>query len=130
MKNKFLILGLIPFICTYLSGCAAGIIVAGAAGALGGYAISKDTIQGDTDKPYDRLWESAAAVSQARGIIKQEDSQRGYIYLEVESSKVYINLVRLTRSATRVKVSARKHHLPNLNLAQDLFIKIMDASAQ
>jgi len=107
MKKKFLILGLIPFICIYLSGCVAGVIVAGAAGALGGYAISKDTIQGDTDKPYDMLWESATAVSQSLGTIKQEDSQRGRIYLESESSKVYINLVRLTRSTTLVKISAR-----------------------
>lgn len=130
MKRKVLILGIIPFICVYLCGCVAGIIAVGAAGALGAYAVSKDTIQADTDKSYDRLWEAAIAVSQARGVIKQEDSQRGYIDLEADSSKVYIRLLRLTRATTRVKISARKYRLPNLDLAQDLFVKIMEGTGK
>ncbi len=109
-----------------LSGCVvAGIAVVGAA-AVGGYAVSKDTIQGETDKNYDILWESALSVARIRGTIKKEDSMSGYIELQTDSSKVYIRLVRLTEATTRLKVSARKFHLPNISLAQDIYLKIIE----
>lgn len=101
------------------------LIVGGAVGAVGGYAISKDTIQGDTDKPYAEIWDSALRVAQIRGTIMQQDSQKGYIELNAESSRVSIRLIRMTRATTRVKISARKFSLPNLDLAQDLFVKII-----
>jgi hypothetical protein len=122
-KINFLIF-LIPLIFS-IAGCVSPLIVGGAVGALGGYAISKDTIQGDTDTPYERLWEAALTVGKYRGIVRQEDNMRGYIELEAESSRVLIRLIRLTKATTRVRVSSRKYHLPNLNLAEDLFQKIM-----
>lgn len=128
MKRKVLLSLLVPFILLSLSGCAA-LIVGGAVGALGGYVVSKDTIQGDSDKAYESLWDSAMTIAKARGTIKQENSQRGYIELETDSSKVYIRLIRLTRVTTRVRVSARnKYRMPNLNLAEDIFVKIIEAA--
>ena len=108
-----------------LLGCAP-LIVGAAVGAVGGYAVSKDTIQGETDKDYDRLLNAALMISKIRGRIKNEDRDKGYIELEAESSKVYIRLVRLTRATTCLKISARKYHFPNLSLAQDIFAKIME----
>lgn len=128
MKRKVLLAVIVAFVWLNLSGCVV-LIVGGAAGALGGYAVSKDTIQGDSDKFYDSLWEAAATVAKVRGTIKQEDAQRGIIELEADSGKVYIRLIRLTRATTRVRVSARnKYHLPNLNLAEDMFVKIMETA--
>lgn len=123
MKNKTLFLAL--GILLAVSGCAP-LIVGGAVGAVGGYATSRDTIQGETDKSYDSLWDSALTVSKIRGQIKYEDMAKGYIELEAESSKVYIRLIRLTAATTRLRVSARKYHFPNLGLAQDIFVKIME----
>ncbi len=129
MKRKFLFSFLAPFLLLGLSGCAA-LIVGGAVGALGGYAISKDTIQGDSDKAYDNLWYAAMTIAKARGTIKQENSQRGYIDLVTDSSKVHIRLTRLTRMTTRIRISARnKYHLPNLNLAEDIFVKIVETAS-
>ncbi len=115
-------------ICTLFcaSGCTA-LIIGGAVGALGGYAISKDTIQGDTDKSYIGLWDSVVAVSRSRGTIIDDDRVKGYLNLETaDSSKVYIRLTQVTRSTTRLKVSARKHKLPNLSLAQELYTRIIE----
>ncbi|MDD4938868.1 MAG: hypothetical protein PHE18_00470 [Candidatus Omnitrophica bacterium] len=106
-------------------GCAP-LIIGGAVGALGGYAASKDTIEGHTDKGYDNLWRSALTVARIRGQVREEDRVRGYIELEAESSRVYIRIVRLTAATTRIRVSARKYHLPNLALAQDIYVKIME----
>ena len=126
MRTKILFLS-IPFLAFYLCGCVP-LIIGGAAGALGAYAASKDTIQGDTDKMYDSVWYAASEVARSYGIIKQEDQASGYIALERESAKIYIQLIRLTQATTRLKVSARKHHLPDLTLAQDLFVRIMDSA--
>lgn len=122
---KAVLLGcVISFLALNLYGC--WFIVGGAVGALGGYAISKDTVQGETDKPYDNLWDAALTISKIRGAIKQEDISRGYIELEADSSRVWIRVIRLTRSVNRLRVSSRKFHLPNLSLAQDIFTKIME----
>jgi len=125
IKMRKAVLFVIPCIFVSILGCAP-LIIGGAVGAVGGYAISKDTIQGETDKSYDSIWEAAVTVSKIRGEIKYEDKTKGYIELEAESSKVYVRLIRLTTAATRLKVSARKYHFPNMSLAQDIFTKIME----
>jgi hypothetical protein len=123
MKKTVLALAVIPFIVLQLAGCVPVLI---ATGAMGGYAVSKDTFQGETDKSYDSLWSAALNISRIRGNIKSEDSAKGYIELEADSSKVSIRLVRITQATTRIRVSARKYHLPNLTLAQDIFVKILE----
>jgi hypothetical protein len=125
MKKTILFLLLMPFILTNLWGC--WFIVGGAAGVAGTYVLSKDTIQVDTDRPYDILWSAALKVSQIRGTIKQEDARNGFIELEADGSRIWIRLVRLSRTTTRLRVSARtKMRLPNLELAQSIFAKIME----
>ncbi len=106
-------------------GCAP-ILIGAAIGGVSVYAVSKDTIQGDTDKSYDSLWKAAITVSRIRGTIKQEDYNRGYIETQTESSKVWIRLIRLTHATTRIRISSRKYHFPNLDLAQDIFAKILE----
>lgn len=127
MKKALFTLLLFSFVFVNASGCAP-LIVGAACGALGGHALSKDTVQGETDKPYDILWNSAVAVGRIRGNIQYEDRMKGYIEFKEESSQVYVRLVRLTAATTRLRVSARKHHLPNLVSAQDIFVKIREGA--
>jgi hypothetical protein len=124
MRKRLFLWLVLPFLVLNISGCT--FILVGAAGALGAYGISKDTIQGDTDRPYESLWSSALNIAHIRGTIKEEDAPRGYIEMQTESSKVWIRLIRLTRLSTRVRISARKFHFPNLELAQDMYVKIVD----
>lgn len=116
---------ILPLLLLNILGCAP-LIVGAAVGAVGGYAASKDTIQGDTDRPFDSLWNSALMVSKIRGLVQQEDYSGGQIIVDVKPTKVWIRLVRLTQATTRIRISARKYHLPNLELAQDLYVKIME----
>lgn len=115
---------LVILICINTAGCIP-LIIGAATGALGGYAVSKDTIQGESDKPYDSLWYAAKTIARSRGIIKEEDSLKGYLKLEIEASQVWIRLIRITRATTRLRISSRKRHLPNLALAEELYTKIM-----
>lgn len=116
---------LILFMLLNVYGCVP-LIVGGAVGAVGAYAVSNDTIQGDTDKSYDSLWRATLTVSKIRGSIKLEDSEKGYVELSAEGAQVWIRLIRMTRATTRLRISARKNHLPALNLAQDIYTKIME----
>ncbi len=113
-------------VCLLVATGCAPLIIGAAVGGLGGYAISRDTIQTETDTPYERLWDAALAVGKIRGEILQEDHSAGYFSLQVGPSKVWIRLVRLTQSTTRLKVSARKYHFPNMDLAQEIFAKIFE----
>jgi len=128
MKKIFSYAVAVLLLCANLSGCAAPFIIGGALGAMGAIAVSKDTIQADTDKPYDSVWESAMRVTGARGTITKEDKSKGYIDMENKSLRVYIRISRLTRSTIRMKISARKHHMPNIEEAQDIFTKIMEGA--
>lgn len=111
------------------SGCVP-LIVGGAVGALGGHAISKDTIQVETDKDYDTLWNAAKTVARIKGTINTEDKSRGELELKVDSSKVKVRIVRLTRATTRLRVSARNAlGLPNIDLAQEVFVKILEQAS-
>jgi hypothetical protein len=119
----FLIPGLIMLFSVY--GCAP-LLLGMAVGGVGIYAVSTDTVQGDVDKSFDSLWRSALSVSKIRGKIKQENYSQGYIELETESNRVWIKIIRLSKATNRLKISARKYHLPNLELAQELFMKIIE----
>lgn len=123
MKRLFSFILALYFLLS-ICGCAP-LIIGAAAGGLGAYAISRDTVQGDTDKDYDALWGSALTIAGSRGLIQKEDANSGTIELGAESSKVWIKLVRITQATTRLKVSARKYHFPNIELAQDIFVKII-----
>jgi len=108
-----------------MAGCAP-LILGAAVGGVSVYAVSKDMAQGDTDKPYDSLWNAAMMVSKIRGTIKQEDYARGSIEFNTESSRVCIKLIRLTRAANRLRISARRYHLPDIDLAQEILMKILE----
>jgi len=125
-KILFIFLSVSLFIS---SGCAA-LLVGVAAGGVGMYAASNDAIQGETDISYETIWSAAMTVARIRGTISKEDSGAGVIELDAESSKVWIRVSRLTAATTRLRVAARKYKLPNVTLAQDMFLKIMDQAKQ
>jgi hypothetical protein len=65
-------------------------------------------------------------IAKIRGAIKQADYGKGYIEAQADGSRIWIKVIRLTRATVRLKISARKYHLPNLDLAQDLYVKIIE----
>lgn len=123
--NRSLWSVLLACACVFSAGCVP-LVIGAAAGGLGAYAVSQDTIEGDTDTAFASLWDAAVEMSKVRGIVKTQDYSRGYIEFEAKPNKVWIKLSRLTETATRVRVSSRKHHLPNLDYAQDVFVRLME----
>jgi len=125
MRRKPLIFVCLCVISIMCSGCAT-LLLGVAAGGVGMYAASNDAIQGDSIISYEALWRAAREVSKIRGTVVKEDSKAGVIELDADSSKVWIRVIRMSRGTTRLRVAARKYKLPNLTLAQDIFVKIME----
>lgn len=110
-------------LCANLAGCWPVIL---GVGAVGGYAISRDTIQGETDKDIGSVWGAAIKVSEVMGIIRDEDRSKGTLAVEVDRNNVNIKVEELTKTTVRLRVSVRnKYLLPNISLAQKMYTKII-----
>ncbi|MFT5387305.1 MAG: hypothetical protein ACI9E5_000432 [Candidatus Omnitrophota bacterium] len=105
------------------SGCI--YMVVGGIGALGGYVISPDTVEGITENEAETVYEAAHEILSIMGLIVEDRQDSGIISADVLGTKVTINLIPLTDSTLKVKVKARKHRLPRISVAQDVFVKIM-----
>ena len=128
MKFKLLAVAALSLSTMIASGCAP-LLIGGAVGALGAHVISRDTIGGQTDKDFDVVWNAAKAVAKTKGVITEEDRVAGYLKVEIDSGYAIIKISRITKSTVDLKVSARKHTLPNLDLAQDIFVRILEEAS-
>jgi len=112
----------------FLNGCAP-IIVGSALGIVGGYAISRDTVAGETDKDYEMLWDASLEVANSMGIVKKQNRNRGTVQFNIGNTNlIVISLEKITARSSRVKVAARKNHFPDLKMAEKVFIRIMDTA--
>ena len=120
MRKIFILLAL-PW---FFSGCAMMLVGAGAAG---GYAIGRDYIQGESDKSFESVYDSAANIAGIMGVIESQFSNPSLakIKAKVESSSLEIDIERLTRQTLRLKVKSRKNMMPNIELAQKVYSKIL-----
>jgi hypothetical protein len=97
-----------------------------AAGGVGVFAASKDTLQGEFDISYDRLWDSSLTVMKYRGTVTNQAVEQGSIEGLDGKTKVWIKLERVTPATTRLRVSARRYKMPNLEVAQQVYTKIIE----
>lgn len=102
------------------------------AGAAGGYALGRDYIQGDTDKSFEGMFDTAVNILEGMGTIQSRFSNPsvGKIQATVGSSRVDILIERLTLKTVRLRVKSRKNLMPNLELAQRLYNNILQQSGQ
>lgn len=113
-----------------LSGCA--VLVIGAAGAAGGYAVSADGIEGILDQSYDHLWRTAVRVLQREGMIGGTDQAHGEMKAKVGHSEVTLRLDQTTPKTVTLRVQARRAGgiFPDKNLAKRIYRTIVDEASQ
>ena len=111
------------FLLTSLTGCVYMII--GGIGALGGYVVSPDTVEGITNNETATVWDAASHVIPIMGTISEQQEEGGIIMARVNGAKVTVTISSITQSSTKVTVKARKAFLPKITIAQDVFVKIM-----
>ena len=123
--NPFLRLFLAITLMITSAGCAIPIILAVGAGAMGGYAISRDTFEGITSKGQDEIWTSANRVASIMGIIEENDRKRGDLIARIYGVTVTITVVPVNVTTSKLRVKARKGIFPRIGVAQEVYSKIM-----
>ncbi|MFA6384930.1 MAG: hypothetical protein WCY10_06155 [Candidatus Omnitrophota bacterium] len=130
MIKRYVYIVLLACFAGTQAGCIDPFSIGLAAGGVSAYAASRDTIQGEADKSYEAVWDAAVKVSKIRGTVAKQDARSGKIDLETDSGKVWITVIRMSRTTTRLRVAARRYKLPNITLANDIFLKIMEAAQE
>ncbi len=121
-RNSWVVvLLLISFIC---SGC---VVLALGVGAAGGYAISKDEVEGFSDRSLERTWRAAYKIFTQEGAIEMADKERAKIEAVIDESKVSFSAEQVSPKSVRFVIRARKsmNLFPDIKLAQSLYQKIM-----
>ena len=125
LKSMRRILAIIslPLMITFFSGCV--YLVVGGLGALGGYVVSPDTVEGITAEDHTTVWDEAVKIVSIMGLIDEQNDGGGIIVSRINGTKVTINIVPMGASSTKLSVKARRAFFPRINVAQDVYIKIM-----
>lgn len=123
-KQKVWILGGLLTSLVLFSGCPLFLLGAGAAG---GYAVSKDQIEGILEKKLDSVYKASRETLMYEGFIRSEDKPHGTIEGEVKKSIVNIEVNQMSERTVRLRVKARKAAklLPDIELANELYNKII-----
>ncbi len=119
---KATLLSLVVLLPVGPSGCAALLVGAGAAG---GYAISKDSIQNRFQAPASEAYRISHEVVEAAGFITDEDERRRFIKASVDGADVTISVTPMSQRSIELKVRARRYVVfPKISVAQRLYNEI------
>jgi len=105
-----------------LSGCAP--VLLATAGVVVGYAVSRDSVTIDLDRTWDKVWAASLEETKHQGLLKREDRGRGRLDARIRETDVSVTLEQLTPSTVRLVIRARKHLLPQVEVAQRLGVAI------
>jgi len=106
-----------------LHGCV--YLVVGGIGAVGGYVVSPDTVEGITENDSLAVWDTTVEIVSIMGTIDEQNEDSGILIAVVNGAKVAVTVEKLTETSTKLTVKARKNYLPKITIAQDVFVKIM-----
>ena len=122
-RGNILALALAMVLPLSAGGC--GVVVVAGLGALGGYVISPDTVEGSTGYSQSELYAAANDILSIMGTISEQSKTDGRIVALVGGTKVTLNLIPSSKSATTLRVKARKWMFPKISVAQDVYMKIV-----
>ena len=111
------------------AGCVAPLLLVGA-GAVGGYAVSRDTFEGTTSKSLDELWDASLKIAGIMGSVDDNDRKRGEINAHINGAAVHITIIPINVATSRLRVKARKNLLPAVSIAQDFYTKVINQLEQ
>lgn len=107
----------------FLSGCAPLLI---GSGLVAGYLATKDSVSGNIETSFERLWNKSLYVLKERGEIVDYKRALGWIKARYKGNAVTVNIKELTEHSYKLHVRARKAvAIANLELAQEVFTKII-----
>ena len=122
-KNSMIRILLIPIILLALNGCI--YLVVGGIGAVGGYIVSPDTVEGLTENDKETVWDGTIDIVSIMGTIQEQSENGGILIAKISGAVVTVTITTLNDSTVGLSVKARKAYLPKISIAQDVFVKIM-----
>lgn len=105
------------------TGCTPIVFVAG---AVGGYAISRDTFEGVSAHALDELWDASNKVVSIMGTISDSDKSKYQIIGRVNGTDIVLTLYPVNLTTTKIRIKARRLMLPRVSVAQEVYTKIMN----
>ena len=126
MKLSFTFLQVIflSCFCIFSSGC--WFLVIGGAGAVGGYAVTRDTFEGVSSKGQEELLTAAHKVLTIMGTITEERLKDGEIKARVNGNRVTVQVIQINLTTSKLRVKARNALFPRIGVAQEVYTKIMN----
>ncbi len=101
-------------------------LIVGGVGAVGGYIVSPDTVEGLTEHDQLAVWDAAIEIVSIMGLITEENKDAATIVARINGAEVTIMMTPISDQAVKLSVKSRKLHLPRISIAQDVFVKIMN----
>ena len=123
LRKNFSIIAILVSLAFSFTGCV--YLIVGGIGALGGYVVSPDTVEGVTSHDSDSLWDAAFNVVSVMGTMSEQRKDGGVIIAKISGAKVIVTIIPLEKNACKLNGKARKGFLPKISVAQDVFVKIM-----
>jgi hypothetical protein len=128
ISHKFFHVLIAAFLCIFSSGCV--FLVVGGVGAVGGYAVSRDTFEGVSSKGQEELLASAHKVMAIMGTITQDHPKDGEMEGIVYGAHVTVQVIQINLTTSKLRVKARKMIFPRVGIAQEVYTKIMNQLEQ
>ena len=114
----------------FFSGSGCVYLAIGAAGVVGGYIVSPDTVEGTTSHSLEEAWDASKEIVGIMGQIAQENQSGNVIHANVGGASVLVTLSAVNISTTKISVKARKSFMPKIDLAQEVYMKITNSLEQ
>lgn len=124
IKRGILSFVLLFFLIFSSTGCI--YLIVGGVGAVGGYIVSPDTVEGLTEHDQAAVWDAALEIISIMGIVEEENKDAATIVAKVSGATVTIMITPINDSTVKLSIKSRKLHLPRISIAQDVFVKIMN----
>jgi len=124
LSVKFIQLALAMVLCSFSSGCI--FLVVGGVGAVGGYAVTRDTFEGISSKGQEELMSSAHKVLAIMGTITADNPKDGEMEATVYGAHVTVTVIQINLTTSKLRVKARKMIFPRVGIAQEIYTKIMN----
>ncbi|HSA30409.1 MAG TPA: hypothetical protein P5160_01280 [Candidatus Omnitrophota bacterium] len=122
--GKNIVLTLVAIMMIVLNGCV--YLVVGGVGALGGYVVSPDTVEGVlNDYDMDQVWGASKDVVTMMGVIMEESEGVGIMIAQLQNTRVTITVSRMGYEGSKLTVKARRSVFPRIKIAQDVYMKVV-----
>ncbi len=125
LKKSFLAV-ILACACAFSAGGCIYLAV-GAAGVVGGYVVSPDTVEGSVPRSFEETWNAAQEIAGIMGKVLEENNTQGFLVAEINDSRVTVTMVAVNATTTKISIKARKSFMPKIDLAQDVYAKIVNS---